>query len=39
VREPFTGRSVVLISHRFASVRFADHIYVMGDERIIGSLA
>ncbi len=29
VRELFAGRTVVLISHRFASVRLADHIYVL----------
>jgi ATP-binding cassette subfamily B protein len=29
VRHLFRGRSVVLISHRFASVRLADHIYVL----------
>jgi ATP-binding cassette, subfamily B, bacterial len=29
VRELFAGRSVVLISHRFATVRLADHIYVL----------
>lgn len=31
VRELFAGRSVVLISHRFATVRHADRIYVMAD--------
>jgi ABC-type transport system involved in cytochrome bd biosynthesis fused ATPase/permease subunit len=29
VRDLFHGRSVLLISHRFASVRSADHIYVL----------
>jgi ATP-binding cassette, subfamily B, bacterial len=29
VRELFAGRSVLLISHRFATVRLADHIYVL----------
>jgi ATP-binding cassette subfamily B protein len=29
VRELFAGRSVILISHRFATVRLADHIYVL----------
>ena len=29
VRELFAGRTVVLISHRFATVRMADHIYVL----------
>lgn len=35
VRELFAGRSVLLISHRFATVRLADHIYVLGDGRIV----
>jgi len=35
VRELFAGRTVVLISHRFASVRMADHIYVLDHGRII----
>jgi ATP-binding cassette, subfamily B, bacterial len=35
VRELFAGRTVVLISHRFASVRLADHIYVLEQGRII----
>ena len=34
VRELFIDRSVVLISHRFASVRMADYIYVLNDGRI-----
>jgi ATP-binding cassette subfamily B protein len=34
VRELFAGRTVVLISHRFASVRLADHIYVLEKGRI-----
>ena len=29
------GRSVVLISHRFATVRLADHIYVLEAGRMI----
>jgi len=37
VRELFVGRSVVLISHRFASVRLADRIHVMEAGRIIES--
>jgi ATP-binding cassette, subfamily B, bacterial len=35
VRELFAGRTVVLISHRFASVRMADHIYVLERGRIV----
>ena len=35
VRELFADRSVVLISHRFATVRLADHIYVLDDGRIL----
>ena len=35
VRELFSGRTVVLISHRFASVRMADHIYVLERGRIV----
>ena len=35
VRELFAGRSVVLISHRFATVRLADHIYVLEAGRVI----
>jgi ATP-binding cassette, subfamily B, bacterial len=35
VRELFAGRTVVLISHRFASVRMADHIYVLEQGRIV----
>jgi ATP-binding cassette subfamily B protein len=35
VRQLFSGRSVVLISHRFATVRLADHIYVLDDGRIV----
>jgi ATP-binding cassette subfamily B protein len=35
VRELFVGRTVVLISHRFASVRHADHIYVLDEGRVI----
>lgn len=31
VRDLFAGRSVLLISHRFASARTADHIYVLRD--------
>jgi ATP-binding cassette subfamily B protein len=35
VRQLFSGRSVVLISHRFATVRLADHIYVLDQGRMI----
>jgi ATP-binding cassette subfamily B protein len=35
VRELFAGRSVVLISHRFATVRMADHIYVLDEGRMV----
>jgi ATP-binding cassette subfamily B protein len=35
VRELFAGRTVLLISHRFASVRRADHIYVLDGGRVI----
>jgi ATP-binding cassette subfamily B protein len=35
VRQLFRGRSVVLISHRFATVRLADHIYVLDAGRLV----
>ena len=35
VRELFAGRSVVLISHRFATVRLADYIYVLDQGRMV----
>jgi ATP-binding cassette subfamily B protein len=35
VRDLFAGRTVLLISHRFASVRLADHIYVLEQGRVI----
>ena len=35
VRELFVERSVVLISHRFATVRLADHIYVLDEGRVV----
>jgi ATP-binding cassette, subfamily B, bacterial len=35
VRQLFSGRSVVLISHRFATVRLADHIYVLDRGRMV----
>jgi ATP-binding cassette subfamily B protein len=34
-RELVRGRSAVLISHRFSTVRLADSIYVLQDGRII----
>lgn len=37
VRSLYEGRSVLLISHRFASVRGADWIYVLEEGRIIES--
>ncbi|HEU6446268.1 MAG TPA: ABC transporter ATP-binding protein [Gaiellaceae bacterium] len=35
MRELLHGRSVVLISHRFSSVRSADRIYVMHEGRVV----
>ena len=35
MRELFKGRAVLLISHRFSSVRSADRIYVLHDGRIV----
>ena len=35
IRELYEGRTVLLISHRFSSVRSADRIYVMADGEII----
>ena len=35
LRELLEGRSVVLISHRFSSVRSADRIYVLHEGRVI----
>jgi ATP-binding cassette subfamily B protein len=35
MRELLEGRSVVLISHRFSSVRSADRIYVLHDGRVV----
>jgi ATP-binding cassette subfamily B protein len=35
IRELLAGRSVLLISHRFSSVRTADRIYVLDNGRII----
>ena len=37
MRELARGRSVLLVSHRFSSVRNADRIYVMRDGRIVES--
>jgi ATP-binding cassette subfamily B protein len=34
-RQLITGRSGILISHRFSTVRMADTIYVLGDGRIL----
>src|SRR5207253_8754587 len=35
MRELFEGRSVLLISHRFSSVRSADRIYVLQEGRVV----
>jgi ATP-binding cassette, subfamily B, bacterial len=35
IRTLFKGRSVLLISHRFSSVRSADRIYVMNEGEVI----
>lgn len=35
IRELFRGRSVLLISHRFSSVRSADRIYVMKEGEVV----
>jgi ATP-binding cassette, subfamily B, bacterial len=35
MRDLFSGRAVLLISHRFSSVRSADRIYVLHDGRIV----
>lgn len=35
IRELFQGRSVLLISHRFSSVRMADRIYVLHEGRVV----
>lgn len=37
MRELFRGRTVLLISHRFSSVREADRIYVMAGGRVVES--
>ncbi|MDP1820278.1 MAG: ABC transporter ATP-binding protein [Acidimicrobiales bacterium] len=36
-RELFGGRGVLLISHRFSSVRWADRIYVLADGAVVES--
>jgi ATP-binding cassette subfamily B protein len=36
-RHAVKDRAVILISHRFSTVRMADHIYVLGDGRITES--
>src|SRR2546429_2713074 len=35
MRDLFGGRSVLLISHRFSSVRSADRIYVLHEGRVV----
>ncbi|MFJ2864219.1 ABC transporter ATP-binding protein [Kitasatospora sp. NPDC087314] len=35
LRRLFAGRTVVLISHRLRSVRYADHIYVLESGRVV----
>ena len=35
LRRVFTGKTVLLISHRFANVRSADRIYVLADGRVV----
>ena len=35
MRDLFSGRSVLLISHRFSSVRSADRIYVLHEGRVV----
>jgi ATP-binding cassette, subfamily B, bacterial len=35
LRELLRGRSVLLISHRFSSVRSADRIYVLDEGRVV----
>jgi ATP-binding cassette subfamily B protein len=37
IGELFAGRSVLLISHRFSTVRSADRIYVLRDGSIVES--
>ena len=35
VRRLLSGRTAILISHRFSTVRLADHIYVLADGSIV----
>jgi ATP-binding cassette subfamily B protein len=35
LRALFAGRTVLLITHRFSSVRSADRIYVLDDGRVV----
>jgi ATP-binding cassette, subfamily B, bacterial len=37
IGELFSGRSVLLISHRFSTVRSADRIYVLSEGRVVES--
>jgi ATP-binding cassette subfamily B protein len=37
IGELFAGRSVLLISHRFSTVRAADRIYVLNEGRVVES--
>lgn len=37
IRSLFTGRTVLVISHRFSTVRSADRIYVMAEGRVVES--
>jgi ATP-binding cassette subfamily B protein len=37
IRSLLTGRTVLLISHRFSSVRHADRIYVLNDGSVVES--
>ena len=37
IRDLFHGRSVLLISHRFSSVRMADRIYVLHEGKVVES--
>ena len=37
IRELFAGRSVLLISHRFSTVRSADRIYVLREGSVVES--
>ena len=35
IRAMFSGRAVLMISHRFANVRSADHIYVLSEGEVV----